>query len=638
MNTSMLRRVGWQSLTLACPGVVIGAVLTAVFAHYVFPYGWSWNVSMLFGSILSATDPVAVVTIFNALGVSPRLTLVVSGESIFNDGTAMVLFTLFFKLCIGESIAAGQTFGFFAWMTSVGPLCGVAMGRVLVYAIGQTSSETHHSDSITQLVFTVCCAYLVYFVVEEYVESSGLLATVSAGIAVAGPIWPRFISQDAIRSALHTIEFVGNTLVFVLAGMLFGQHCTENLDRITLVDFMYLGAFYVACTIIRAIMVCALWPLLSRVGPRLSLGDVIVVVWAGLRGALGLALAVVVELSPDIDRSQSLLILFHVGGIAAMTILINGTLAPVVLQRLGYMKQGSAQVRLFRAVTHRFHQQTKDHMERQLRDKGLDELFFGVKEDDVKALVTGAVPQSFVRTSSFAASWEEQGPAGRLASQRELVLRTVKSIYSEMAGQGLLPRRSYSTRSLIEAADSALCESKSRLGDFEVLKRRMAIGKYLTDEEYYRGVGPWRLRCLNLICSPRAEFLLHVQRIIYALIAFAHAHRRAVVELAEYVELHDIVVSESNEQVESAHSELRRLPQAFVHNVRTKMLAGSLLQYQRQHLSLMEEKGILTSNEAERLEQDVSRAVEELETKTLPADGDAIELPGCAGSGAGNGM
>jgi len=87
-----------QILLLACPGVLFGTAVTGAVAKYILPYGWDWPICLVFGSILSATDPVAVVALFNTLGVSPRLTMVISGESLLNDGTAIVIFTLMLKV------------------------------------------------------------------------------------------------------------------------------------------------------------------------------------------------------------------------------------------------------------------------------------------------------------------------------------------------------------------------------------------------------------------------------------------------------------------------------------------------------------------------------------------------------------
>ena len=82
-------------MLLAGPGVVVSSVLLALFAMYVFPYNWGWFTALTFGSMMSATDPVAVVALLRELGASKRLSLLIEGESLLNDGTAMVVFVVF---------------------------------------------------------------------------------------------------------------------------------------------------------------------------------------------------------------------------------------------------------------------------------------------------------------------------------------------------------------------------------------------------------------------------------------------------------------------------------------------------------------------------------------------------------------
>merc|ERR1740138_1302534 len=122
LNVSLVKACFKQCMLLAGPGVLIGTFLTGVAGKFVLPYGWDWNTCLLFGSILSATDPVAVVAIFNSLGVSPRLTMLISGESLFNDGTAYVVFQLMMDVCQGVQPTISQVVAFFLRMTTLGPL------------------------------------------------------------------------------------------------------------------------------------------------------------------------------------------------------------------------------------------------------------------------------------------------------------------------------------------------------------------------------------------------------------------------------------------------------------------------------------------------------------------------------------
>merc|ERR1719265_3097699 len=109
LNIQLVRNCFAQILILACPGVIMGTVLTAAFGKFVLPYNWDWPLCFVFGSMLSATDPVAVVALFNTLGVSPRLTMLISGESLLNDGTAMVIFSLMLKVQLGATLDPVET-------------------------------------------------------------------------------------------------------------------------------------------------------------------------------------------------------------------------------------------------------------------------------------------------------------------------------------------------------------------------------------------------------------------------------------------------------------------------------------------------------------------------------------------------
>ena len=94
LDFHILKRCAGQCLLLAVPAVMFSTALTAAVAHYVLPYHWSWTLAIAFGAVLSATDPVAVVSLLKSLGASPALTMLIGGESLLNDGTAMVIFDI----------------------------------------------------------------------------------------------------------------------------------------------------------------------------------------------------------------------------------------------------------------------------------------------------------------------------------------------------------------------------------------------------------------------------------------------------------------------------------------------------------------------------------------------------------------
>merc|ERR1740117_66156 len=116
LKVQLVAACSGQIFLLACPGLLIGTFATGAFAKYLLPYGWDWPICLVFGSILSATDHVAVVSLFNTLSVSPRLTMLISGESLVNDGTAIVVFALALKVAQGAVLSPTAMAYFFAYM------------------------------------------------------------------------------------------------------------------------------------------------------------------------------------------------------------------------------------------------------------------------------------------------------------------------------------------------------------------------------------------------------------------------------------------------------------------------------------------------------------------------------------------
>lgn len=117
-----------QMLVLAVPGVVLSSLLTAALAVFVFPYHWGWADGLAFGAMMSATDPVAVVALLRELGASKRLSLLIEGESLFNDGTAMVIFIVFSDVMAGKPLDGFQVVATFTRLAvslpRVRALCG----------------------------------------------------------------------------------------------------------------------------------------------------------------------------------------------------------------------------------------------------------------------------------------------------------------------------------------------------------------------------------------------------------------------------------------------------------------------------------------------------------------------------------
>ena len=156
---------------LATVGVLITAGLIAVIGHLVL--GLALPVAFLLGSILAATDPVAVIAMFRRLGVPDRLATIVESESLVNDGTGVVLFTIALGILLSGRFQPLGAVALFLQL-SVG---GVAVGLAVGFALSRLTMRV--DDPQVEITFTAIAAYGSYLL-GEAIHVSGLLAVVAA--------------------------------------------------------------------------------------------------------------------------------------------------------------------------------------------------------------------------------------------------------------------------------------------------------------------------------------------------------------------------------------------------------------------------------------------------------------------------
>jgi NhaP-type Na+/H+ or K+/H+ antiporter len=220
----------WQVINLAFPMVLAGTCLTALIAFYIFPYNWSWNLAMTFGSILSATDPVAVNVMLNDVGAPPRLKMHIGGESMMNDGSSYVFYTIFSLLFLlelgveglGEEVDLGKGVAVFFRMSLGGAAFGIAFGLGLTLLLYVLNHRLRVAENVTQIVATIAMAYLCYWV-ADIGETSGVIATVICGITAKAFGNSMINDQEMMEAFWELVESLLNTLLFSLAGVVFGE-------------------------------------------------------------------------------------------------------------------------------------------------------------------------------------------------------------------------------------------------------------------------------------------------------------------------------------------------------------------------------------------------------------------------------
>ncbi|MCP4323417.1 MAG: cyclic nucleotide-binding domain-containing protein [Psychromonas sp.] len=338
METHLFKRMFSQIAILAIPGLILTTCLTAIVAFYFFPWQWSWTVCFLFGALISATDPVAVVSLLKEVSSRKRLETLIEGESLLNDGTAIVLFTLFYGML---SLGSSSTFSFtnisisFFEVVLLGLFIGLLVGAIILLWIGRLFNQP-----MIEITLTISGAYLAYFIAENLLHVSGVVAVVALALLLASIGRTRISPEvaDFLHHFWQMMAHVANTLIFILVGIIIASRI--RLD--VLEWWITLGGLYIAIQFIRAISVFTFMPLLKRIGIGINRAKALVLIWGGLRGAVSLALALIIAQDTMLDKELGDQILFLTAGIVVLTIVINSSSMTLLLKILGLDKLPAA--------------------------------------------------------------------------------------------------------------------------------------------------------------------------------------------------------------------------------------------------------------------------------------------------------
>lgn len=322
-----------------------------------FPnYEMTWGMAMLLGSVLSATDPVAVVALLRELGASKTLSILIEGESLLNDGVAIVIFAVLKAGVVeGVDIEPGAATLKFLIVGLGGPLVGFVFGMVCTWLLGMLVNN----DTV-EMLLTFTFPYITFYLAEIAFEVSGVLAVVVLGMYLN--VHARTLINPEINHQLeHFYElmaFIANTIIFVLCGVVVGRKSQFATEDITWLFVLYFGM-----TAIRLFAVALLSPILSRIGYGLTWKEAVIVAWGGLRGSLGLALALVLQIECRVlDSRFGELALFYVGGIVVLTLVVNGTTTGPLLRLLGMTKMSMARAVMIRRSIVKLRRETEQRM------------------------------------------------------------------------------------------------------------------------------------------------------------------------------------------------------------------------------------------------------------------------------------
>ena len=344
-----------QLLMLAFPMVLCGTVATAAVVVYLLPSGsynfdFTWSLGLTIGAILSSTDPVAVSAVLKQADAPPRLQMHIGGESMLNDGAAVVFYVIFatqFLAELGlsdESFSVGEGILTFVRMSFGGVAVGFCFAMGLLLLLYELDRRLDKENSVIQVVAAVSTAYMSYYVSEQVCQMSGVIACVTCGVLTKAFGGSRLLADPELMDTyLKLLEHLLNVLLFTLGGTVFGEVIANSDERahFTVTEWMSLLILYTFVMLIRGAQVTLFYPILKRLGLSTNWKEMAFFSFAGLRGAVGIALALALdrtvreETTDEETRAITSTVVGLAGGVSFLTLLINGTLAGWLLRKLG---------------------------------------------------------------------------------------------------------------------------------------------------------------------------------------------------------------------------------------------------------------------------------------------------------------
>jgi CPA1 family monovalent cation:H+ antiporter len=313
-----LRRNILPISALAILGVLLTTLLVGVIVH--LGAGISMASAILFGAIIAATDPVSVIALFRSMGVPKRLQILLEGESLFNDGTAIVVFNIAVTAGLTGSFSILNGIGTFLYSVGVGVGVGLGLGLLASLLISRID------DYLIETAITFVLAYGA-FLLAESLHVSGVLAVVAAGLA-NGNIGPRGMSSTTrivVFNFWDFMSFLANSLIFLLIGLV------VDVPSLT---FNWTAILWgiIAALLARLIVIYGLFPR-SKVIPHKWKH---ILYWGGLRGAISLALVLGLPIEFGLAVNNQLRAM--VFGLVLFTLLIQGSSMGWFIKRMSIIE------------------------------------------------------------------------------------------------------------------------------------------------------------------------------------------------------------------------------------------------------------------------------------------------------------
>lgn len=306
---------------------VLGVILTTLLVGLVVTWGTeiALPAAIVFGAVVAAIDPVAVMALFRSIGVPKRLQVLLEGESLLNDGTAIVVYTLAVGVVMTGEFSIVESLTGFLREAGGGLVVGLGLGWAISLIFRRLD------DRLIETTLTLVLAYSAYLLAQS-LHVSGVLAVVAAGL-VSGNLGPRAMTPTTrilVFNFWEIAAFLANSFAFLIIGI-------EIQISLLLANWEAITVAIVAVLVARAVVIYGL----SWAGDNLPFAWNHVLFWGGLRGAISLALALSLPLDFGPDRGQIQAMVF---GVVLFTLLVQGVSMEPLITRLKLIQRTESQI------------------------------------------------------------------------------------------------------------------------------------------------------------------------------------------------------------------------------------------------------------------------------------------------------
>ena len=312
----MLLAIGAVLVCTATVGVVLSVVT-----------GTDLLICLLLGAIVATTDTAAVLGIFRDIGAPSRLSVIVEGESLFNDAAAIALFVVLLGVLTRKEMPGVlSSVGAFTKEFVGGMVLGYAMAKIAGWLISHLRGV-----AVTEITISVAFAYLIFVLGQAYLGVSGIIAVVTAAMVFASDVRTRLSpgTWGPLLTTWKQLEFWATSLIFVLAAML----TPRMLGQLQWSDIAGIAAIFLSALAARAALLWGMLPVLSRFGLAQPMSGAykLVLLWGSLRGAITVALALSVSETESISAdARRFIFVMAMGYVLATLFIAAPTLHPLM--------------------------------------------------------------------------------------------------------------------------------------------------------------------------------------------------------------------------------------------------------------------------------------------------------------------